>query len=261
MDGGWVKLYRQIIDSRVFQNAGLLKVWLWCMCKATRRHRWVTIRTGRGETEVELQPGQFVFGRLRASRELKMKTSSVRNRMAKLKKCGNLDIKADRHHSIVTVCNWKAYQETPKQEGQQEGQAKDNQRTSKGQPKDTDKNVKKVKKVRSKSCAPDDLFESFWKAFPPGRKKSKAKAREAWTRAIEAAQPDAIVAAAVEYAASSEGRGQYVKMPATWLNGGCWDDDRSAWGAQAVSVPSGPRPLTPEEAKSWRPDGAAKHDA
>lgn len=75
----------------------------------------------------------------------------------------------------------------------------------------------------------DDAFERFWKAFPSGRKKSKGKAREAWDRARKKADPEAIIAAAAEYAASAEGVGEFVKMPATWLNGECWEDDRTAW--------------------------------
>jgi hypothetical protein len=84
-----------------------------------------------------------------------------------------------------------------------------------------------------------DDFESFWKAFPSGRKKSKAKARTAFTKASAKAPARMLVASAAEYAASDEGRGEYVKMPETWLNGECWTDDRDAWksrGAQSRSA-------------------------
>jgi len=72
-------------------------------------------------------------------------------------------------------------------------------------------------------------FDRFWESFPSGRRKSKAKAREAWTKAVRKADPETIIAAAAEYAESVEGRGDYVKMPSTWLNGECWSDDRAAW--------------------------------
>ncbi len=77
-----------------------------------------------------------------------------------------------------------------------------------------------------------DSFEQFWAAFPPGRKKSKARARLAFAKAAKSCDPSEIIAAAVEYAASSEGRGEFVKMPETWLNGECWSDDRTAWNAK-----------------------------
>ncbi len=92
MDRGWVKLYRKIVDSQVFQNADLLKVWIWCLAKATHKETWAKMQTGKGSTEVKLGVGQFVFGRLQAAKQLKMKPSSVRDRMQKLRDIGNIDI-------------------------------------------------------------------------------------------------------------------------------------------------------------------------
>ena len=73
------------------------------------------------------------------------------------------------------------------------------------------------------------LFEEFWQAFPRGRKQSKPRAREAFVNALAKADAPTIIAAAKAYAASDVGRGQYVKMPSTWLNQECWNDDREAW--------------------------------
>ena len=73
------------------------------------------------------------------------------------------------------------------------------------------------------------LFDRFWSAFPPGRRQGKEAARKAFANAAKKADPEVIIAAAAEYAASPVGRGQFVKGPAPWLNQGCWDDDRAAW--------------------------------
>lgn len=75
----------------------------------------------------------------------------------------------------------------------------------------------------------DSDFERFWQAFPSGRKKSKSKASVAFLAALAKTTADVLIAAATEYAASDEGRGDYVKMPSTWLNCDCWLDDREAW--------------------------------
>ena len=107
---GWIKSWRKLLDSRVFKNAELLKVWIWCLHKASHKQRWVSIKTGRGHTEVEIKPGQFIFGRFKASEELHMKPSSVRDRMRKLADLSNLTIQPDTHWSIVTICNWDRYQ-------------------------------------------------------------------------------------------------------------------------------------------------------
>jgi len=128
LERGWVAIWRKSMDASVFQNEGLWKVWTWCLMKATHKRQWVSMKTGRGTKEVELQPGQFIFGRHVAAKELNMPPSTVRNRMAKLKKLGNLDIQQDTHFSIVSIVNWDSYQYGSKDEANQ----LDNQRTRKG---------------------------------------------------------------------------------------------------------------------------------
>lgn len=86
--------------------------------------------------------------------------------------------------------------------------------------------------IENESDIENEFFEEFWKAFPSGRKKSKAKARMAFGKAVKKVAAPTIVAAAVEYAASGEGQGEFVKMPETWLNGECWSDDRAAWSVK-----------------------------
>lgn len=72
-------------------------------------------------------------------------------------------------------------------------------------------------------------FERFWRVFPRGRKKAKANAREAFQKAVCKADVETIIKAASEYAASEVANGRYVKMPQTWLNQECWNDDRESW--------------------------------
>ena len=141
---GYVKLWRKTKASRIFQSEGLLKVWIWCLLKANHKKAWVSIKIGRGETEVHLDPGQFIYGRKSAAKELKMKPSSVRNRIEKLKNIGNLDTQQDTHYTIITIKNWDVYQKKEKKEDTKE----DRQRTGKGQAKDTDKNVENVENVK-----------------------------------------------------------------------------------------------------------------
>jgi hypothetical protein len=112
--------------------------------KASHKERWWTMKTGKSEIEIKIMPGQFVYGRLSAATELNMKPSTVRNRMEKLKNMQNLDIKEDTQYSIISIINWNTYQPIEKKEDSKE----DNQRTIKGQSKDTDKKEETVKKKR-----------------------------------------------------------------------------------------------------------------
>ena len=72
-DNSWVKLYRKILQSPIFENEKALKVWVWCLCKATHKEREQLV----GKQLIKLEKGQFVTGRKKASEELKMKERTV----------------------------------------------------------------------------------------------------------------------------------------------------------------------------------------
>ena len=170
---GYVFLHRKLIDSRVFQNADLLKVFIWCLLKANHEGKWVPLTVGRGKIEVFVKPGQFIFGRSTAAKELKMAASSVRNRIGTLQKIEIISVKADTHYSIITIINWNTYQAV--------GIKKDRQRTGKGQPKDTNKNDKNDKKETpdffslKERYAHQDLIDSAFQAIASTRKSGRVK--------------------------------------------------------------------------------------
>jgi len=69
----WIKLYRKLLKSPIFENEKALKIWIWCLLKATHIEREQLV----GQQIVHLKKGQFVFGREKASEELKMTSSTV----------------------------------------------------------------------------------------------------------------------------------------------------------------------------------------
>lgn len=107
---GYIALWRKTLDSRIFQNEGLLKVWVWCLLKASHKKRWTALKTGRGIIEIEILPGQFIFGRHSAAKELKMVPSTVWKRIVKLKNLSSLNIKSNKQYSIINIINWDIYQ-------------------------------------------------------------------------------------------------------------------------------------------------------
>ena len=132
--------------------------------------------TGKGETEVELLPGQFIFGRKTAARSMKMKESTIRNRIEKLKKLEKIDIKSDTHYSIITIRNWETYQPCNNEVGQAIGQPKDNQRTTKGHKQEGIK-LKEGKEEKKNTYfvefKPDFIPADLWKELIESRKKKK----------------------------------------------------------------------------------------
>lgn len=107
MKQGWIKLHRKLMESSVFENPKLLKTWIWCLCKASHTEHEVIV----GRQVVDLQPGQFVFGRLKAAEVLKMNDRTVYDYMKMLEKMEMLRINSNNKFSVVTIENWVFYQE------------------------------------------------------------------------------------------------------------------------------------------------------
>ncbi len=86
--------------------------------KANHEECWMNVRTGKGETQVHLKPGQFIFGRHSAAKELGWSPSTIRNRLTLLGNMENVDIQKGQHYSIVSIRNWDIYQTLGKDVGQ-----------------------------------------------------------------------------------------------------------------------------------------------
>ena len=138
---GYIKLYRKIIESPVFQNERLLKAFIWCLAKATHKEREEIV----GIKCVRLQKGQFVCGRKKAAEELGFPESTTWRYMKALESFGILDIKSNSKFSIVTVVNWEKYQCLDVEYGHQNEQEVSKKRTRSEQQVDTNKNDKNVK--------------------------------------------------------------------------------------------------------------------
>ena len=104
---GWIKFYRKIEDSIVFENPKLLKVWIWCLFKAAYTDKKVVI----GKQIVDIMPGQFVFGRVKAAEALKMSDRTVYDYIKLLEKLGMISVKSNNKYSVITIEKWGLYQE------------------------------------------------------------------------------------------------------------------------------------------------------
>lgn len=67
-------------------------------------------------------------------------------------------------------------------------------------------------------------FDEFWSVYP--RRVAKLAAIRMYRRAVKKTAPATVIAAARRYADERIGQDPaFTKHPATWLNGGCWDDE------------------------------------
>lgn len=109
---GWIKLHRQLLNSAIFKNERLLKVWVWCLLKAEYKQSETMV----GNQLVKLEKGQFIFGREEASKELGIKESTLYKDMKNLEKLNFCNIKSNNKFSVITIEKWEFYQDTEENE-------------------------------------------------------------------------------------------------------------------------------------------------
>lgn len=109
---GSIRLYRRILDSQVFAHQTALKIWVWCLCKASFKERFISLKVGRGNTTVKITPGQFIFGRFTAEDELGIDGSTIYKWMQKFASddFDMISIESNNQYSIITINNWDSYQ-------------------------------------------------------------------------------------------------------------------------------------------------------
>ena len=151
---GKLWLHRRSLDSAVFQSANLWQVWCWCLMKATYKERKIF---WNGQ-EMTLKPGQFLAGRYSGAKECHMRPSTFRNQIALLKKLGNLDISSDSHSSLIRVVKWHEFQEN----GTSSRMARTGERTTGGQPEDT--NNKERRKEKDTLFSEAESVYDFYKS-------------------------------------------------------------------------------------------------
>jgi len=143
---GWIKLHRQIIESPVFAHQTALKIWIWCLCKASHSSKSFPITTGKGETIVTVERGQFIFGRFKAEEELGINGSTVYKWMHKFSdEMDMINIESNSHYSIITILNFNDFQDIETDKVTTKEQPSNKQVTSKEQPSNTYKNDKNDK--------------------------------------------------------------------------------------------------------------------
>lgn len=138
---GWIKLHRKLLDSPIFQNEKLFKVFAYCLMKASHKDHTQLV----GRRVVELEKGQFVFGRKRASEELRLKESTVRDYIKLLENLGTIVVKSNNKFSVITVVNWAIYQSMEENSDSKN----DNKSTTNQQQINTNKNVKNGDNVKN----------------------------------------------------------------------------------------------------------------
>ena len=218
---GWLKLYRSILDSAVFQDAEILKVWIWLLCNvAFEQHD--TICYGK---VIHLKPGQIATGRKKIAQCTDLNENKVYRALNALKSLGNIEIKATNRYSIITIVNWDKYQEenykrtSSEQQTNSKTTTEEQQDNSKRTQHKNGKNGKKEKNIYI--CS---FFQSVWDEYP--KKLGKNKVTKAAMEQLEEAGEDVVMDAVRHYVEKIKRYGteeKYIMHGSTFFNG-AWRD-------------------------------------
>lgn len=221
---GWVRLYRQALENGWLRNPTLWAFWCYCLLKATHAPITVTV----GYQRVVLEPGQFVFGRKQAAADLGLTENVVRTCLIRLISTGNLTINPTNKFSVITIVNWAAYQNEHEGHHQQSNH-QNNQELTNNSP--TTHHIQELKEVKEKKSSFTDTFAVFWKEYP--RKVAKAAALKAWKKLRPSEVLVTQILAALQQQKESDNwlkdGGKFIPHPATWLNGGRWEDEEPSF--------------------------------
>ena len=234
---GWLKLYRSILDSAVFQDAEVLKVWIWLLCNVSfEQHD--TVCYGK---VIHLKPGQIATGRKKIAQCTDLNENKVYRALTVLKSLGNIEIKATNKYSIITVVNWDKYQEENVKRTSSEQQ--NNSRTTTDEQQSNSKrtqhkNVKNGKKEKNIYIC--SFFQSVWDEYP--KKLGKNKVTKAAMKQLEEAGMDTVMEAVRRYVEKIKREGtdeKYIMHGSTFFNG-AWKDYIDP-AAPVETLPQAPR--------------------
>lgn len=141
-DNTFITLHRKITTSACFDDAELLKVWVWCLVRANHKDREI-VHAGQ---VIKLKRGDFITGRFEAAKELKTTSMKFRSRIALLEKLGQITRKVTNKYTIISVVNYDYYQ--GKEKKLTNKQPTNNQQTT------TDNNVNNVNNQPGETGSP-----------------------------------------------------------------------------------------------------------
>jgi hypothetical protein len=113
---GWVSIHRKLMNNPVWQNPNYLKLWIYCLFKASHAKHEMLV----GNRIVHLERGQFITGRRALAAEMNagMKESQTlsgatwERYLKNLEKWQMLSIKVNSNFSVITIVNYDFYQQS-----------------------------------------------------------------------------------------------------------------------------------------------------
>ena len=143
--GGWVKIYRSILENPAFRDIGEAMFFAFLVIKAN----WRAGERRYDERVYKLERGDLVLGERKLAEAFDWSRQKLRGVMSRLEAAGMLTRKwvqhGDQRAPVITICNYSHYQDVR----EAPDQAVDQERPNVGPPKKERKKLKVSKKPTS----------------------------------------------------------------------------------------------------------------
>lgn len=234
-NGGFVRIYRSILDNPTFRNVEEAMFFAFLVLKAN----WRSGERRYDERVYKLERGDLVLGERKLAEAFGWSRQKLRGLMTRLEATDMLTRKWVQHGNqrtpVITICNYSHYQDVK----EALDQGLDQERPNVGPPKKEGKEVKDSNTVDSTA---NEQFAKFWRTYPSRRphsnpkKPARAKFEAAVKRGVAAGD---IIWAAQNYAAYVEREGtdpKYVAQAQTWLNQERWAQYQEAAATEPTPI-------------------------
>lgn len=162
---GYVKLWRKMQEKGWYKNSKYAHLWVHILIKANHKNNefmW------NNETVI-IEDGQFITGRKELSKETGIAESTIERILKMFEKEHQIEQRKTKKFRIISVINWKKYQ----QDEQQRGRQVDNKQTPEEQQVSTNKNDKNEKNDKNDKKSGDlavagveDIMNIFYLVNP-----------------------------------------------------------------------------------------------
>jgi len=108
---GYVKLWRKLEDSAIFQNEKALKIWIWFLLRANHQEKDLLI----GRKIIKIKQGEFMTSFPHLQDDLKFAMSTIHFWVNKLEELGMIESKKTNKYTLIKIKNWEDYQDIESQ--------------------------------------------------------------------------------------------------------------------------------------------------
>ena len=214
-DKGYISLYRSIQEHYLYPNHRTFtefEAWVDMLLLANHKDADILI----GMQKVKIGRGEFLTSELKLSLRWMWGRDRVRNFLKLLMSDGMISKKSSSKFTMITICNYDGYQNSPTAK-QQQG---NNKATTRQQQDDTNNNDNNDNNDNNENKERMS-FEKFWNLYD--KKTGRDKCETKWNN-ITNADREKIFETLPKYLATITDK-KYQKNPLTYLNGKYWNDE------------------------------------